>query len=537
MTTLIPKYDLKNGGTTPAGAVNRSYFDKLNEWVSVKDFGAVGDGATDDTAAFQAAAAFIDANDRSLYLPSGQYRITSTITFEKPPQIIGEKYSPPVVGVDTAGDPYALKGSVILSEVVGYAIRINPAANNIYIRGVYLADFHVLAKDGGSAGGGIVIENCGWQGYVRNLTVEGFDQHGVILNQVQDSLFENLEILRCGTDNVYPALYIYGYCNFLTFIRPRLEQNQWHLFMNNCFAIEFHASHMEQGDYPTAPQSDYNVIPRYTSIRITNSSQVKFIGGVFNCATLASTIAEYSITAAQCPYYIEVTNTPDFSFINSSIGAGYDRGKLLYVSSDGFISNCSFFKACIEDYPIYLAGNVLFTNNSISLEDIGTSTAFCGISASFATIDGNLLVSQNSTSVAKVSGSVFGGNGGGNARLGENQLIINQYNTVTDTTQIQVSQNTDGYTAGAFAGSVDLRLYEPNKIFNVNAVGTLTDLTNAIKEQTITFYNTASGNYTITNGTNIKCKGATNAVVPQGAFITFKYSPVTGVFVEYSRSF
>lgn len=524
------------GGT---GSVTRTVQSKLQESVSVKDFGAVGDGVTDDTAAIQAAANYVDSNDRSLYLPSGQYRITSTITFQKPPQIVGEKYSPPVVGNDTAGNPYTLKGSVILSEVSsGYAIIINPAANSIYIRGVYLADFHVLAKSGGSTGYGIAISNCGWQGYVRNLTIEGFAGQGLALNQVQDSLFENLEILRCGTDNVYPALYIYGASNFLTFIRPRLEFNAWHLYVNeNCFAIEFHASHMEQSDAPSLPLSALNVIPRYPSIRVNNSTQIKFIGGVFNSATLASTIAKYSITAAQCPYYIQITTSTDVSFINSTIGAGYDRGKLISFSADGFISNCAFFKACIEDYPILLAGNVLFTNNNVDLTDIGTSTAFCGISASAATIAGNILTSLNSSGLTKTSGFIFAGNGSGNARLGENQIAVIKYNTVCDTTQVQISQNTNGYTVGAFAGSVDLSKFEPNKILSVNAVGTLTGLTNAIKEQTITFFNTAAGNYTITTGGAIYCKGGVNAVVPQAGFITFKFSPFTGVFTEYSRSF
>jgi len=47
MTTLIPKYD--QGAT---GAVNRPFIQKLQETISVLDFGAVGNGTTDDTTAF-----------------------------------------------------------------------------------------------------------------------------------------------------------------------------------------------------------------------------------------------------------------------------------------------------------------------------------------------------------------------------------------------------------------------------------------------------------------------------------------------------
>jgi hypothetical protein len=79
MTTLIPKYDLKNGGATPTGAINRSFNEKLNETVSVKDFGAVGDGVTDDTTAIQAALNSITSSG-SVYFPKGQYKITSRLT-------------------------------------------------------------------------------------------------------------------------------------------------------------------------------------------------------------------------------------------------------------------------------------------------------------------------------------------------------------------------------------------------------------------------------------------------------------------------
>jgi len=62
------------GGT---GATSRTVTSKLQESVSVKDFGAVGDGTTDDTAAIQAAI----NTGASVYLPTGTYKITSTLTF------------------------------------------------------------------------------------------------------------------------------------------------------------------------------------------------------------------------------------------------------------------------------------------------------------------------------------------------------------------------------------------------------------------------------------------------------------------------
>jgi parallel beta-helix repeat protein len=59
-----------------AGAVNTSVQAKLQESVSVQDFGAVGDGVTDDTAAIQAAI----NTASSVLFPSGTYKVLSTIT-------------------------------------------------------------------------------------------------------------------------------------------------------------------------------------------------------------------------------------------------------------------------------------------------------------------------------------------------------------------------------------------------------------------------------------------------------------------------
>jgi len=62
------------------GAVATNVQAKLRETVSVKDFGAVGDGVTDDTAAIQAAVnAVRAAGGGTVYAPAGIYLITSTI--------------------------------------------------------------------------------------------------------------------------------------------------------------------------------------------------------------------------------------------------------------------------------------------------------------------------------------------------------------------------------------------------------------------------------------------------------------------------
>ena len=67
------------------GASQRTVLDKLRDAVSVKDFGAVGDGVADDTAAIQAAITYAastinGAIGMEVFLPTGTYLISSRIT-------------------------------------------------------------------------------------------------------------------------------------------------------------------------------------------------------------------------------------------------------------------------------------------------------------------------------------------------------------------------------------------------------------------------------------------------------------------------
>jgi len=68
-----------------SGAVVRTAQAKMRDVVSVKDFGAVGDGVADDTAAIQAA---LDSGANAVYLPEGTY-LFSTLTVAQNTRIYG----------------------------------------------------------------------------------------------------------------------------------------------------------------------------------------------------------------------------------------------------------------------------------------------------------------------------------------------------------------------------------------------------------------------------------------------------------------
>jgi hypothetical protein len=63
-----------------AGTTSRKMRDAIGRWISPTDFGAFGDGATDDTAALQACITRALASDKAIWIEPGTYKITAPLT-------------------------------------------------------------------------------------------------------------------------------------------------------------------------------------------------------------------------------------------------------------------------------------------------------------------------------------------------------------------------------------------------------------------------------------------------------------------------
>lgn len=102
---LIESYRFARSNPSITKSVFRTLQNKLDDRVNVKDFGAVGDGITDDTQSFQNALDELFRNAdaefrKELFVPTGHYRIASQLRIPSYSTIIGESQVGCVIIVD-----------------------------------------------------------------------------------------------------------------------------------------------------------------------------------------------------------------------------------------------------------------------------------------------------------------------------------------------------------------------------------------------------------------------------------------------------
>jgi len=198
-----------------AGAVATTVQAKLRESVSVKDFGAVGNGVADDTAAIQAAVDAADANRANeIYFPVGEYVISGTITLASGIRLIGQG----AMGAQVS------QGAVLVHKANSVNMLLWNGSNPATARGVGGGIFNMQCVKGvGYSGGDAIkllatsdslrpgeftIENVlVWQGnggnWSRGLHVDGTAANTPGSKGVRSIKMDKLRVADCSVNNEY----------------------------------------------------------------------------------------------------------------------------------------------------------------------------------------------------------------------------------------------------------------------------------------------------------------------------------------------
>ena len=115
-------YTFRGNTTAPAltgvdsnSPIVRTLQQKLDDFANVKDFGAVGDGTTDDTAAINRAMANLitlettGKEKRQLYFPGGKYKVTSTIKIYPHITLSGDGHTSTILESQNASTDYVFE--------------------------------------------------------------------------------------------------------------------------------------------------------------------------------------------------------------------------------------------------------------------------------------------------------------------------------------------------------------------------------------------------------------------------------------------
>ena len=358
-TTIINNLAASTGSSlvgqiaSGTGATARTVQSKLRDVVSVKDFGDVGDGSTDDTTAIQNAIAA--ANGNTVYFPDGTYMVSKLGT--QGTWIEGQSRANTIIKCNT--------NAGVATYFVDQALNRDGTTPNTSGGG----GFRNITVDGNSKsningirtyGGGVIVEdviiqNCVdgltmglpiWSAarnvYVTNVTGRGFRTYASASSNGTSTTFENCWANTCGSYGFHiEQLY---YSSFINCVSQNCTNYGWYVEGNtngltSCYSLQFIGCANEGGlasPFYFKKQRDLTVIaPRI----IAPASSIHYVS--YDDCT--GSLENYSTTS------VPTSGFYTLNILNSTGGQGsivilggtvtYDTIYEYYVSSSGSTLN------------------------------------------------------------------------------------------------------------------------------------------------------------------------------------------------------
>src|SRR3989442_954350 len=318
------------------------WFATNGETVNVKEFGAKGDGTTDDTSAIQSAINALGFSGK-VYFPRGSYRITSTI-------VIGATTSPNI-------DSISVEGEVPIGTQLLYTgSTAIPAVKIISNARFEFSNIRILNGNTTGSGTGLLVtsnitsgSNCG-PGVFRNVSVNNFND-GVQIGEATGNSADSMTWINLEVDaNTTGVHFMHGADNSLAHLFLNLfgvgnGKVLWTQSQDNIYIVGGSASNSTVADFHLESTGAYGI----QNFRSENGTRFLITGPItgggagsllnmtiFNCR-IASTLASdgFALQLHQLGHYLISGN-----YIQGAIEIGGGGGSMssLYLYGNATIN-------------------------------------------------------------------------------------------------------------------------------------------------------------------------------------------------------
>lgn len=348
---LASSYQFASTDTSITLSVPRSLQGKLDEYVSVKDFGAVGDGTTDNVNAFETAFSQLFRNVNNTYkkvlmIPNGEYFFASDLAIPSNVILRGETQDGVVLNI----------GSHNIRFITSTGLELANFNSTNRPRNINISNLTIERTTGQTVLSGIAdstIENVTWQGSyvlsdtgvtlstepsalfwennlagikVDNVTFSEchFESNSIAIKCNQTSAFEtNIKFNRCKFFVADTAIYINGVAS---------QENKWQIKDCEFEEIANQAFRSSNGTGSVISRSKFKNVGNGTGDAANPSDPMVYFGQstnnlIIDCISDRQQAAGLT-SSSSTVYYPEVYNGDKTSFV--------DRNSSIIYMSDSF---------------------------------------------------------------------------------------------------------------------------------------------------------------------------------------------------------
>ena len=372
LLALASSYQFASDDTSISLSVPRTLQGKLDEYVSITDFGAVGDGSTDCVAAFTTAfnELFKNVNEnyrKVLMVPNGEYLLTSGLAIPSGVILKGETQDGAVLNIgansirfvtrtgleiasfDSTNRPQNIEISNLTIKRVTGQIVLSGVANSTFDTVKFLGEYNL-----GNAVSSYVTESAAvfWNNNlagikVNNIDFKGckFEANSISVKCVQTVAFDtNIKFSNCEFFENDTGIYISGVST---------QGNKWRVVDCDFEEIANQAFKSTNGTGTQIQRSKFKNCGNNTGTAANPVSSIVYFGEKTNNIVIDCTSDRFQAAAltvsASTASVIEVYNSDKVSFI--------DRNYATIYRSDSFVPLAvfsAFNKYIVVDYLLTL---------------------------------------------------------------------------------------------------------------------------------------------------------------------------------------